>query len=148
MNQLGNKIAKKRKDYGMTQTEFAEKINVTRQTVSRWEAGTVMPDIEKLGDIADLLGVSCDYLLKDGVEEISTVSASRVSRLLQDLEGKKVRLFFFDGEADADLALVDCMILTFEGNWMKVEAETKKGCVEKLIPISSVRSVTLVKEES
>ncbi|HAE15429.1 MAG TPA: XRE family transcriptional regulator, partial [Erysipelotrichaceae bacterium] len=40
MNQLGEKIAKKRKDLGMTQNEFAEKMSVTRQTVSRWEAGT------------------------------------------------------------------------------------------------------------
>ena len=51
MDRLGEKIAKKRKDLGMTQAEFAEKMSVTRQTVSRWEAGTVLPDIEKLTDI-------------------------------------------------------------------------------------------------
>ena len=43
MNGLGNKIARRRKDLGMTQTEFAEDLCVTRQTVSRWEAGSVMP---------------------------------------------------------------------------------------------------------
>ena len=59
MNGLGNKIATKRKDLGMTQIDFAEKLNVTRQTVSRWEAGTVMPDIEKIPDIAAVLDVSC-----------------------------------------------------------------------------------------
>ena len=52
MNELGNKIAKKRKDLGLTQAEFAEEMMVTRQTVSRWEAGTVMPDIDNIGDIA------------------------------------------------------------------------------------------------
>ena len=147
MNELGNKIAQKRKDLGMTQAEFAERMNVTRQTVSRWEAGTVMPDIEKLGSIADLLGVSCDYLLRDDVSEMPAVPASRVSRLLQSVTGKTVRLTFFDGEADADLALADCTVLAFEGNWMKVEAETKKGRLEQLIPVSSVRSLVLVKEE-
>ena len=65
MNQLGEKIAGQRKALGMTQVEFAEKMHVTRQTVSRWEAGTVLPDIEKIGDIADLLGTSCDFLLRD-----------------------------------------------------------------------------------
>ena len=63
MNELGNKISRKRKDIGMTQTDFAERLCVTRQTVSRWEAGTVMPDIDKIADIASILGVSCDYLL-------------------------------------------------------------------------------------
>ena len=47
MNRLGDKIAEKRKIQGMTQIEFAEKMHVTRQTVSRWEAGTAMPDIER-----------------------------------------------------------------------------------------------------
>ena len=42
--------------------------------------------------------------------------------------------------------LVPCTILDFEGNWMKVAAETKKGHVEKLIPVSSVLSMESVKE--
>ena len=37
MTKLGDKIAKKRKDLGLTQSEFADKLNVTRQTVGRWE---------------------------------------------------------------------------------------------------------------
>ena len=48
MNNMGIKIAAKRKDIGMTQIEFAEKLSVTRQTVSRWESGSVMPDIDKI----------------------------------------------------------------------------------------------------
>ena len=65
MNLLGEKIAKKRKDLGMTQNDFADKLMVTRQTISRWEAGTVLPDIDKISDIANLLNVSCDYLLQE-----------------------------------------------------------------------------------
>ncbi len=146
MNELGNKIAYKRKDLGMTQIEFAEKLNVTRQTVSRWEAGTVLPDIDKISDIASLLNVSCDYLLKDDVTEEETRSFRGISRLLQDAKGKTVRLSFFDDEADIDLYNTDCTILDFEGNWMKVEAKTKKGKIEKIIPVSSVLSLE-IKEE-
>lgn len=146
MNELGNKIAYKRKDLGMTQIEFAEKQNVTRQTVSRWEAGTVLPDIDKISDIASLLNVSCDYLLKDDVTEEETRSFRGISRLLQDAKGKTVRLSFFDDEADIDLYNTDCTILDFEGNWMKVEAKTKKGKIEKIIPVSSVLSLE-IKEE-
>ena len=147
MNDFGKKIAQKRKDLGMTQIEFAEKLCVTRQTVSRWEAGTVLPDIDKISDIASLLQVSCDYLLKDEITEEETVSPKGISRLLQEAEGKTVRLSFFEDEADLDLYDTDCRILSFEGNWMKVEAQTKKGRIEKLIPVSSVLSLEFRKEE-
>ena len=148
MNELGNKIARKRKDLGMTQIEFADKLNVTRQTVSRWEAGTVMPDIDKISDIATLLEVSCDYLLKDDVtEESGQTPVTGISRLLKDTLGKKVRLGFFDDEADIDLYNTVCTIEDFEGNWMKITAETKKGKIEKLIPASSVLSVEYVQED-
>ena len=140
MNELGNKIAKKRRDVGMTQIEFAEKLNVTRQTVSRWEAGTVLPDIDKISDIAKLLDVSCDYLLRDDIKEETETVAKGVSRMLKSVEGKTVRLNFFEDEADIDLLNNDCRILAFEGNWMKVLAYTKKGEIEKLIPVSSVLS--------
>ncbi len=90
MSELGNKIAKKRKDIGLTQIELAEKLSVTRQTVSRWEAGSVMPDIDKISDIADLLGVSCDYLLRDDAVEEGSATNSGISRLLKDAMGRIV----------------------------------------------------------
>jgi transcriptional regulator with XRE-family HTH domain len=147
MNRLGDKIAEKRKIQGMTQIEFAEKMHVTRQTVSRWEAGTAMPDIEKIGEIADILGVSCDYLLKDDVSESKAAQITGVGKLLKSLTGKTVQLSFFDEEADIDLFNTPCRIMEFEGNWMRVSANTKKGTIEKLIPISSVLSIELVKED-
>ena len=147
MNRLGDKIAEKRKIQGMTQIEFAEKMHVTRQTVSRWEAGTAMPDIDKIGEIADILGVSCDYLLKDDVSESGTAQITGVGKLLKSLAGKTVQLSFFDEEQDIDLFNTPCRIMDFEGNWMRVSASTKKGTIEKLIPISSVLSIELVKED-
>ncbi len=151
MNSLGFKIGEKRKSLGMTQIEFAEKMHVTRQTVSRWEAGTVMPDIDKIGEIADILGVSCDYLLRDGATETETtetdtVQSKGIGKLLKSMTGKTVRLTFFEDEMDIDLYDTPCRITEFEGNWMRVVADTKKGQVEKLIPVSSVLSMEIVKE--
>lgn len=146
MNDLGNKMALKRKDLGLTQTEFAEKLSVTRQTVSRWEAGTVMPDIEKISDIAEILGVSCDYLLKDDVVQESEPLPKGVSKLLAALQGKSVKLSFFEDEADIDLYDKVCTLEEFEGNWMRVSFDGKKGHVEKLIPVSSILSFEEVKE--
>ncbi len=66
---LGSKIANARKELGITQVELADKMAVTRQTVSRWESGAALPDIEKVSQLASILKVSCDYLLKDDEEE-------------------------------------------------------------------------------
>jgi len=148
MNNLGSKIADMRKKTGMTQIEFAEKLSVTRQTVSRWEAGSVMPDIDKIADIASILGVSCDYLLKDENISPEPGSTASVGRLLKDICGKQVKLNFCEGEADIDLFDLTVTVVDFEGNWMKVTATTKKGEeIEKLIPLSSVLSFELVKED-
>lgn len=57
-----------RKQAGMTQAELAEKLNVSRQAVSRWEMGTAMPEIENLIAMSELFDVSLDYLLKDKEE--------------------------------------------------------------------------------
>ena len=146
MNDLGNKIARKRKDIGLTQIEFAEKLNVTRQTVSRWEAGTVMPDIDKISDIAEILEVSCDYLLRDAVTDEKDNNPKGVSRVLGALKGKRVKLNFFEDESDIDLYNKECVIEDFEGNWMRISFESKKGSAEKLIPVSSVLSFEEVKE--
>ena len=148
MNKLGIKIAEKRKNLGMTQIEFAEKMYVTRQTVSRWEAGTAMPDIDKIAEIAEILGVSCDYLLKDDDNETAETKDKGISRLLESLTGKTVKLVFYEDEADIDLFNKPCRIVDFEGNWMKVCADIKKETIEKLIPVSSVLSIELVKEEN
>ena len=147
MNKLGSKIAERRKSLGMTQIEFAERMCVTRQTVSRWEAGTAMPDIDKIGEIADILGVSCDYLLRDEAADAGTVRTKGIGKLLKDMTGKTVRLAFFDEEADMDLYNTACRIVDFEGGWMRITADTKKGRIEKLLPLSSVLSMEIVKEE-
>lgn len=54
-----------RRSADMTQTDLAEKLNVSRQAVSRWEMGTAMPDVDNLIAISDLFGVTLDDLLKN-----------------------------------------------------------------------------------
>ena len=147
MKDFGTKLAQKRKELGMTQSEFADRLCVTRQTVGRWETGSVLPDIDKISDIASLLDVSCDYLLKDDVTKDTPAPQASVSRLLQAAVGRTIRLNFFDDEGDYDLFNKDVTILSFEGNWMKVSAKTKKGTIEKLIPLASVLSIDFVNEE-
>lgn len=61
---FSNNLSELRKDSKMTQTELGEKVGYTYKAVSKWERGESLPDVETLKTIADLFGVSCDYLLE------------------------------------------------------------------------------------
>lgn len=61
---VGRFISSMRKERGFTQEELGEKLGVTNKTVSRWETGKYMPDIDKLQDLSRLLGVSVNELLQ------------------------------------------------------------------------------------
>lgn len=65
---LGEKIFELRKSKGWSQEELASKISVSRQSISKWESNTAMPDINRIVELAVLFGVSTDYLLKDDQE--------------------------------------------------------------------------------
>lgn len=62
MNNIGNVIARLRKNNEMTQEELSLKIGVSAQTISKWETGNTMPDILLLPVLADVFDVTIDYL--------------------------------------------------------------------------------------
>lgn len=66
---FSQRLAKVRKDNGFTQSDVAEKLNVSFQAVSLWERGETTPEIDKLIDIASLYQVSLDWLLTGKTEE-------------------------------------------------------------------------------
>lgn len=73
---LADKIIKKRKQNGWSQEELAEKLNVSRQAVSKWENGQTVPELEKILELSHLFGVTTDYLLKDESEEQNVTDAT------------------------------------------------------------------------
>ncbi len=62
---FAEKLSDLRKTEKLSQEELAEKLNISRQAVSRWEMGTAMPDANNLVQISRLFNVSIDYLLKE-----------------------------------------------------------------------------------
>lgn len=60
---IANNIVCLRKESGMTQTSLAEKLNYSDKAISKWERGESVPDISVLKSIADLFGVTVDYLI-------------------------------------------------------------------------------------
>lgn len=62
-----------RKNSGLTQELLAEQLEVSRQSISKWEAGQVMPEPDKIVALADLFGVTTDYLLKPSESENTSI---------------------------------------------------------------------------
>jgi transcriptional regulator with XRE-family HTH domain len=72
---FSEKLQLLRKNKGLTQEETAEKLNVSRQAVAKWESGQAYPDIANLIRISDLLNVSVDYLVRDQDCSVQAVPA-------------------------------------------------------------------------
>ncbi len=93
---LAEKIVKLRKQIGWSQEELAEKMDVSRQSVSKWESTNSIPDLNKIIALAEIFEVSTDYLLKDDAEtsdspkggsEIKTMQIS-LEQAVQYVENK------------------------------------------------------------
>ena len=67
---IADKIKKLRKDNNMTQEDLAEKMNVSRQTISKWETNIVIPDANNIVSICKLFNITTDELLDYKVESI------------------------------------------------------------------------------
>lgn len=68
---LATKLVSLRKQKGLTQMELAEKLNVSRQAISRWEVGVAVPSTDNLKFLGDLYEVPVDYLLNGEIETIA-----------------------------------------------------------------------------
>lgn len=101
--EFNNKLYELRKQKGFSQEELANRLNVSRQTVSKWEVGDSTPDMEKLIAISDLFGISLDELILDKSptpppvvqsaksEVYSEIKSDIKEKVLTDSNRKKVR---------------------------------------------------------
>ena len=69
MMTLQQKLVSLRKQKGLTQMDLAQKLNVSRQAISRWEVGVAVPSTDNLKVLGELYGVPVDYLLNDDTTE-------------------------------------------------------------------------------
>ena len=65
---LADKIIELRKKNGWSQEDLAEKLEVSRQSISKWEGAQSVPDMNKILKLSEVFSVSTDYLLKDEIE--------------------------------------------------------------------------------
>ncbi len=90
---LADKIIFLRKKAGFSQEELAEKLNVSRQSVSKWEGAQSVPDLQRILDMAELFGVTTDYLLKDEIEEAVYTDGSKETPNLKKLSMEEANSF-------------------------------------------------------
>ncbi len=98
---FSEKLYQLRKKSGLSQEELAEKLNVSRQAVSKWESGTSVPESEKLLAISRYFDVTVDYLMKDELTESMPVNVPT--------EDKKISLVKYLGTAFCVLGVV-CLL--------------------------------------
>ena len=83
---FNNKLYELRKQKGFSQEELANRLNVSRQTISKWEVGESTPDMEKLVAISDLFEVSLDELVLDKAPKAEATEQVVKSEFYSDIK--------------------------------------------------------------
>lgn len=79
--EIGNNIQKLRKERNITQEQLAEKLNVTRQTISKWELGETYPDIDQSKRLSKIFKVSLDELTNNDTKDIIIAKVMNTEKL-------------------------------------------------------------------
>ena len=91
---LGQRIKELRTAFGWNQVQLAEKLNITKQTVSNWENENILPSIEMLIRLAKLFKVSTDYLLgmdnslQINVDGLPIQFVAHITQIINDYKNK------------------------------------------------------------
>lgn len=81
---LADKIIENRKKNGWSQEELADRLGVSRQSVSKWEGAQAVPDMKKIIQMSEVFGVSTDYLLRDDITEAQPPEVALVDSGLEE----------------------------------------------------------------
>ena len=110
---LAEKIMDLRKKNGWSQEELAEKLNVSRQAVSKWEGAQSVPDMGRIVQLSELFGVSTDYLLKDELEQTDVSQETTPDSLTRTVSMEEANAFLKTKEENARrvaLAVMLCIL--------------------------------------
>ena len=94
---LATKLVTLRKEKGLTQMELAERLNVSRQAISRWEVGAALPSTDNLKTLGDLYGVSVDYLLDISADHLDSTPEKNEQSFnlsITEVDKKKHRMLY------------------------------------------------------
>ena len=129
---IATNISAMRNAAGMTQAQFAEKLNYTDKAISKWERGESVPDIAVLWKIADMFGVSVDWLISDhgtteATPDAEAVRAGKRNRLLISLLSS-VGVWFI-----ATIVFIVLKSLNADKVWMPFMWAVPATCIDLLV---------------
>ena len=137
---VGDKITELRKKYNYTQEFLAEKIGVTRQTVSNWESNITSPDLNQASLLCDLLKVSINDLIDKNLEiDVKDNSDCVLNKLI----GNNV-IIGFDDYFDTEIGYnKNVKVISVNDEFIKIETNKK---IVKLIDMNLVRTIKMIEE--
>ena len=152
---LKEKLYELRKSKNISQEEFAEIVNTTRQAVSKWERGEAEPDINKLITISKYYNVSIDYLLdyeiniEDPNEYISKLQ-NAVDNCIYNIDNEEVKLWVNKYPNNEELLRLSAnyLLVTSLEQEKKEELENVIKYLKKLMTIIKTKDDSLYKIES
>lgn len=88
---FSEKITALRKNRNLTQEQLAEKLNVSRQSISKWESGQTTPDLEKIVALCEIFDVTTDYLLKPSEIDILSMKTDMLEKQQEQMQIREKR---------------------------------------------------------
>ena len=142
---IGEKITELRKKYNYTQENLAERIGVTRQTLSNWESNITSPDLNQASLLCKELKISINDLLDN---ELELDVKDNSNNILNKLVGNKVILNFdYNNYYDMDIEYQGKVkVLSIDDEFIKVEVTKGKQKINKLIDMNLVSSIKVIEE--
>ena len=94
--EFSEKLITLRKGRDLTQEQLAEQLKVSRQSISKWESGQVIPEVEKIVELSKVFNVTLDYLLKPSeIDELSVKTDMLEQQQKQLLSREQIRIKIF-----------------------------------------------------
>ena len=147
---LADKIINLRKKNGWSQEELAEKLGVTRQSISKYEGAQSIPDLDKILKLSEIFGVTTDYLIKDELEEEEyapsqmqeneSESDRSVHKVTMEMANEYLQIIDWSAgkTAFATMLCILSPIVLLKGRhrdclWSKRHGEGKKRCLSQSV---------------
>lgn len=139
---IGRKIVNLRKKYNFTQEKLAEKIGVSRQTLSNWESDITSPDLVQASNLSKILKISLDELVDNNLE--IECKSHLENQIFDNIIGKTCYLTLTEDFLDSLDATTPVEVLSVNEDFLKVKYLKSKQTKIKLIDMDLIVAIKVL----